>query len=369
MNANDKILIVYHFFQKDEIYIDNFYHFFLFGYDSRFDYVVLIAGKATIELPQAENIRYIYTENINNDFGGYCALFKDFHDINHYDYYIFVNSSVRGPFLPSYVGKSWVETYIDLFSENVGGVGTVICNLDPKHGLALSYKEEFGDTHSYAHFQTTAYVLTSEVVRKLMELGFYNVKERLSKEQVIERYEIRLSQLIIKFGYQIKAILPEFNKIDYSEPFLELNPTSSYGDPSPAGSYFGRTIHPYEAIFVKTNRKTYSIEYLYRLSYSMLQSNHQAQYLFSNALLPYAQKLIQSAELTKKKHVEFKHGSWTVYIELEKLKGMNDEIDYLKYELEQLGKYHEDVIHSYETSTSWKITKIIRTLKDFVKNF
>lgn len=101
----------------------------------------------------------------------------------------------------------------------------------------------------------------------------------------------------------------------------------------------------------------------------MLQSNHQAQYLFSNALLPYAQKLIQSAELTKKKHVEFKHGSWTVYIELEKLKGMNDEIDYLKYELEQLGKYHEDVIHSYETSTSWKITKIIRTLKDFVKNF
>jgi hypothetical protein len=96
------------------------------------------------------------------------------------------------------------------------------------------------------------------------------VNDPLAKNQVICRYELLLSQLLVHNGLNIKCLLPEYNQIDYRDPHVDINPTSHQGDPSVPDGYFGRTIHPYEGMFIKTQRKLYPGYYLDQLAHSML---------------------------------------------------------------------------------------------------
>ena len=82
--SNPDTLIVYHLFEKDQTYIDNFHHFMRFGYRPEHDYLVVIAGANNIALPEMRNIRYLLTDNHNNDYGGYCAAVQQTPNILQY---------------------------------------------------------------------------------------------------------------------------------------------------------------------------------------------------------------------------------------------------------------------------------------------
>lgn len=108
------------------------------------------------------------------------------------------------------------------------------------------------------------YALTQQSLRYLVQKGFYDIEKKLSKEGVICDYKIRLSQLLISNGWNIRCLLPEYNLIDYRRAHNDINPTSTQSDPSFAFSYFGRTVHPLETIFIKTNRDLVCQKYLDR---------------------------------------------------------------------------------------------------------
>jgi hypothetical protein len=63
--------------------------------------------------------------------------------------------------------------------------------------------------------------------------------------------------------------LPEYNQPDYRTLIHEINPSSREGDSGFINSYFGRTAHPYEAMFIKTSRNTFPDAYLKQLAHSM----------------------------------------------------------------------------------------------------
>jgi hypothetical protein len=120
-------LIIYHFFEKDLNYIKNLAHFLLFGCTDESDYLIVIAGGHTIDLPQRSNVRYLFAENKNNDYGGYCQAMQQFgNEILTYDFIFFVNSSVRGPFLPPVCDLNWQDIYRDKLGKEVGLIGTTI---------------------------------------------------------------------------------------------------------------------------------------------------------------------------------------------------------------------------------------------------
>jgi hypothetical protein len=48
---SNKTLVIYHYFEKDLAYIENFFHFLRFGYSSANDYIVVIYGEHSISLP------------------------------------------------------------------------------------------------------------------------------------------------------------------------------------------------------------------------------------------------------------------------------------------------------------------------------
>ena len=271
--VNDAVLVIYHYYEKDQSYIDNFLHFIQFAYRPELNYLIVIAGIISIELPQASNITYFYAKNQNFDYGGYAQAIKDLKFETNYAHFIFVNSSVRGPFLPAYSQKIWASNLFELYSENIGIVGTAISLTPSHHAISKMYHEKYGyaerNKNILAHVQSTCYVLSRPVLCSLINEGFYDVSESLSKDETVRDYEMRLSQNLLGRGLNLKCMLPEYNKPDYRSLSHEINPSAREGDSGFENSYFGRTVHPYEAMFIKTSRNTSSDTYLSQLAYSM----------------------------------------------------------------------------------------------------
>jgi hypothetical protein len=111
--------------------------------------------------------------------------------------------------------------------------------------------------------------LSQAVLCSLIKDGFYDVHEPLSKDETVRDYEMYLSQTLLTQGLNLKCMLPEYNKPDYRSLGHEINPSAREGDSGFENSYFGRTVHPYEAMFIKTSRNTSSDTYLSQLAYSM----------------------------------------------------------------------------------------------------
>ena len=293
----NKSLVLYHFFEKDKSYIDNLMHFLKFGYSKDIDYLIILAGVVTIELPRLKNVNYLHTNNFNHDFGGYCEAISTIQHILEYDYLFFINSSTRGPFLIGPQREHWTQTFIDQLLPDVGIVGVSINILHKNTVFVNLYNRTYSQPLNYAHVQTTAYAMPRRSLELLLKIGFYNQAEQMDKFEVVTQYELRLSQILIANGLNLRCLLSEYNQIDYRNPIEDINPTSYLGDLCYSKAYFGRTVHPYEIMFVKTNREIYKDSYLKRIAYSMLKINQlPIESTQSIEYAAYIQNIVNEAE-------------------------------------------------------------------------
>lgn len=268
--TNRNIAVFFHYFEANEIYKENLIFFLSTAYRTDIDFFIIISGESTILFPTINNVKYIHTENKNNDFGGYAFALGKLKDTCSYDYYIFINSSVRGPFLkPNYKGN-WTDLFVTKFSDDVHLVGSSINVIPSKSTHFQNFGKIFNYDKPYSHIQTTAYALSRAAINHLLSIGFYSENDYLSKDDVICKYEIRLSQEIKRNGWNFKCFLSKYNSIDYRENHTDPNKSSVNGDPLYLGAYFGRTARPYELVFVKTNRNLFTTSRLYLYTYISL---------------------------------------------------------------------------------------------------
>src|SRR3990172_4809489 len=96
-------------------------------------FVIVINGEdCSVELPNYCVI--IKRPNVGYDFGAHSAALDHVHNRNlSFDYYIFINCSVIGPFLPTYYKGKWPEIFTSRINNKVKLVGTTIsCVRNPK---------------------------------------------------------------------------------------------------------------------------------------------------------------------------------------------------------------------------------------------
>jgi len=295
-----KNCIVYHYYEKDETYKDNLRHFLSFAIADQDDYFILISGHCSVTIPENnKNITKVVYPNHNLDYGAYCKFINNGIKFDEYRFVFFVNSSVRGPFTPPYSKYYWPNIFIQEFSKDVGIVGSTINILNPRSHEADNYNKLFGN-RKVTHVQTTAYCLSRESLQRLIDYGFYQEAPQLDKYSIISTYEIRLSQVLISFGYKIRSICPEFNAIELSKDHHDPNPTSANGDMLVDKGYWGRTVHPYEILFIKTNRSLINLEYLDRLSASMLAARQSNEDNYIDC--SYREKLVSGSSSSKRVH-------------------------------------------------------------------
>lgn len=264
-----KLAVIYHYFEKDEIYKENLVFFLSAALHEDVHYFIYISGACSANLPKRPNLHYEKIENKNNDFGGVVAFFNDPRSKG-YDAYIFVNSSMRGPFLPTYHQDRWYAPFIARLSDKVALVGSSINHLPTDAPHSSLFAQDYGITPPYTHVQTTAYALSAAGAQCLLAQGFFDETQRLGKHDVVSRYEILLSQLLLKEGFEIAALLPTYERFSLSAPELPYEGTLEEGDPLFAKAFYGRTLSPLESLFIKTNRNMISEKELASYTFTAL---------------------------------------------------------------------------------------------------
>jgi len=256
-----KTIVIYSYFEKNDEYIKNFKFFLDNALYNDIDYIFCINGhKCSIDIPKKSNINIITRDNIDFDFGAYKDALKTI-NINIYTYYFFINTSVRGPFLPNEQRKNirWTEPFVKLLTNDTKLVGTTINILnaiDPEiqKSMSLNLLIEKGYKPPFTHVQSQIFLLHKEGLKYLISKQFFNQPNENNFKKFIALREVLMSQLILKNGWNINCILPKYQGLDYRTLKYNINPTTGEGDPYYPNAYFGNTIKPYDVIFIKTNR-------------------------------------------------------------------------------------------------------------------
>lgn len=264
-----KVAIIYHYYEVDETYRDNLVFFLNVGVDERADYFIFISGECSCPLIYRDNVKYIFIENKNHDYGGIVNFVKRYKDVT-YENYIFINSSMRGPFTPTYIKSCWYDNFLDRISDKIAIVGGSINLLPEKSSHSRHFSTKFDYSAPYIHVQTTAYAMSHDAFNSLIDSGIFSIEESLDKNEIISCYEIRITQELLKQGLSISSLLPLYEYFDSSSRDIKYKGTLYHGDPLYKDAFFGRSIHPYENIFVKTNRNMIDSDELNSLTFTTL---------------------------------------------------------------------------------------------------
>lgn len=252
LEENSKILVCYTFHQ----YNDNVKYFIKHGYlkHDRIDFIFIVNGRID-NLPQLPG-RVIQRENKGYDFGAWARAIYEDCNFEKYDYFVFANSSVRGPFLPAWCEQNWVEVYCSHLSSEIGLVGSSV----------TASKEVKGKYF----IQSYAYAMNRAALFFLLQKGFYNIDfAGMSKVQLIIHCEEQMSYILESTDMGIKPLHSSHHHRDFLiSPFAEsydlcFNPAHL------RNNYYGMHIHPFEFIFLKYNdnnqHQNQEVEYYTRL--------------------------------------------------------------------------------------------------------
>jgi hypothetical protein len=253
--SNDnRLCCLYAYYEKDELYKNNFKYFLENGLLDNVDYYIIINGKYTANIPEKKNIKVYKRENNGYDFGAYSYAISKLE--KEYDYYFFMNTSVSGPYLRDN-SKQWTRYFLDLFNENVKIVGTTINMQSTDTFDKYDLKSIYNKKNPFSHVQSMFFCIDNEYFNYLKNIDFFNENEinnMADINEIIVKKEIGISQVALNKGWNINCILPYYKDINYTKLKKDINPTSFYGDPYYKDSYFGKTLDKYDVIFFKTNR-------------------------------------------------------------------------------------------------------------------
>lgn len=270
MQKNKKA-VVYHFYEVDNTHKDNLFWFLLLSYKSDIDFFIVLADKDFNDLPILPNIKYLTIKNNAFDYGGYSNFFAKC-NWQDYEKIVFINSTVRGPILPTYV-NDWFDSFTYHLKDDIGIVGSTINILNDVGNEGKIYREFYKTNTPYSHVQTNVFALNQKSLEFLAQNNFWTNKSINTKLDTVIHFEIRLSQLILQNKLNLKCLLAPYNRIDFRQPIQDINKFSSNGDVRYKDCYFGHSIDPYQIMFVSTNRQIFDLSYIDSICLEQLEQS------------------------------------------------------------------------------------------------
>jgi hypothetical protein len=275
-NNSNVRAVVYHYYENDDLDRDNLLWLLTLGWRSDIDFYIGLTNVEVNDFPKLDNIFYFHRENHNYDYGGHADIVNKHLDWRRYQKIIFINSKVRGPIVPCYVDH-WFDSFTKFLNDDIGIVGATINILNDHGGEGYLYRNFYQKNPPFSHVQTTIFALDFRSMDILDRHNFWNNDNIYCKMDTIIHFEIRLSQILIEHGLNLKCMLSPYNTLDYRNSIQDINKSSANGDPRYKNHYFGRTIDPYQIMFLTTNREIYDIDYVEHLCMEQLDqvADHQ----------------------------------------------------------------------------------------------
>lgn len=197
------VLFVYHIYNER---VQNFIKNCIFD-DDDVDFIIIsntTNKNANVLLHTSnKNVKMLFRENLGYDFGGWSdALFKD-NLYEKYDNYIFVNSSVVGPFLkPDFKGK-WTDLYINGLHDNVKLFGSTINTI--------------GAPTRWAHIQSYIFSMDKTTLKYLIDCSIFSrTNHAKTFNNAICDKEILMSRKIIENNWNIGSLMKYYENVDFT---------------------------------------------------------------------------------------------------------------------------------------------------------
>ena len=199
-----KTLVVYVFHEMTYL-VDKFFNNAIFK-DADVDFLV-VCNNISLRLYLPDYVKVIHRENRGYDFGAWSHGMLTNPD---YDYYICVNSSVDGPYLPVGFKGKWTDIYIDGLKHVELFGSTINCCTGP-------WTKQF-PYWSGPHVQSYIFSLSKDTLIYLSREGIFslNIDEMTSdKIEVVFLKEIGMSKKIMDRGWDIGCLMNHYKDVDF----------------------------------------------------------------------------------------------------------------------------------------------------------
>jgi len=197
------VLYVYHEWNKR---VEYFIEHAVFQDNNR-DFIIiantLIYEKTPTPIPLPSYVKTLYRENKGYDFGGWSDAILQNDDYKNYDYFIFANSSIIGPFLKPDQQGPWTNIYINGLKDNVKLFGSTINTLN--------------EPTVKSHVQSYIYAVNRETLDYLISEKIFTTQQYTNTLcETINEKEIGMSQKIIKNGWNIGSLDGQYTGVDFT---------------------------------------------------------------------------------------------------------------------------------------------------------
>lgn len=199
------------------------------------DTLIVLNGPCSLPIPALPNLQVIHREaNVCFDIGAYKQGIEAIGEtIAQYDYIIFINSSVRGPFIPVYLrnsGYHWSRSLTSLLSADVKWVGSTI------------------NCAGHPHVQTPVVATDLTGLRVLEAAGIFGCPADFP--EAIRKWEIGSSAAIMQANYNIASLQSRYRGIDFRRG--QHQGCNGHMNPASFFSNDGLDLDPFEVVFVKS---------------------------------------------------------------------------------------------------------------------
>jgi len=196
---NKKLLVLY-VFHEYNYRVEQFFKKAIF-YDKNVDFIIIV-NNITLKLQYnafPSNVKFFIRDNIGFDFGGWSDALLTNNLYKNYNYFIFVNSSVLGPFIDSDYKGNWTDIFINGLQEN---------------NIKL-----FGSTINkdfHPHVQTFIFSLEKETLEYLIKWQIFSLTNHYEKLwDTVMLKEIFMSDLLIRNKWNIGCLIPYYKNMDF----------------------------------------------------------------------------------------------------------------------------------------------------------
>jgi hypothetical protein len=248
----DRPLIIYSYHEREHARV-NIGFFIMNGLHAAADFLFILNGETNVDelLPKnAPNIRVIKRDNTCYDLGsiGEVLRMNDKELVKKYPRFIFINSSIKGPFLPVWSDDCWTDLYLNKLTNQTKLVG-------------MSY-----NCYPTRHVQSMIAATDREGVEILLagipdeeEIWDHNINNNslsglsscITNGNKAISAEISLTNLIRKASYNFTVMMTAAS----SDP--DYYQTCNHSDILAQNSYFGISLHPYETLFIQATIEHY----------------------------------------------------------------------------------------------------------------
>jgi hypothetical protein len=241
-NKFKKTLVLYVFHEYNNR-VEHFLKYCIF-YDTNVDFII-ISNNTNFKLNNLPtNVSFLARNNIGYDFGGWsdALLINDLY--KKYKYFIFVNSSVIGPFMSS--NEKWTDIYINgLLKDNIKLFGSTIntCGND--------------DPYNYSHVQSYIFSMDRITLEYLIKCEIFSMANYAKTfDEAIWLKEVKMSRKIIENDWNIGSLMSYYKNVDFR--FKTKKPEEYniifLNDVMYDKEYKNGVWKLYEIVFIKGNR-------------------------------------------------------------------------------------------------------------------